>query len=118
VSSENPRLHEWLLEEALLVSTETSQYAINWCELPPEFVRLSQSPTYKAYYTESKRSSSPLVDTFFSDVNFETTRTSFKSIAQSMLDELPEEDLRQQTQSRFSPRSAFSAGTRSCTSTY
>ena len=104
LSSETPGLHEWLLAKAKLVSNSTNQYAINWSELPPKFVRLSQSPTYKTYYTESKRSTTPLVDTFFSITDFESVRDNFKTIAQTKVDELPEEKLREQVQPRFSPR--------------
>lgn len=67
-------------------------YSIRWDRLDPEFVRLSQSPTYKKYY--SALHNYPHLDEVESNshgADFYAVRDGFKRIALFQVDEYPDE---------------------------
>ncbi|MDF1757351.1 MAG: hypothetical protein P1U74_03550 [Legionellaceae bacterium] len=98
-----PDAHEHYMSVARQEPSNLELYSVSWDELDPEFIRISQSPTYKAYYSETKRELNPSIDSIFSECNFFQLKSKFQSIAASAIQEYSEDELRKLTSPMHSP---------------
>lgn len=111
LSAEVPGLHLFLLNHPKLEPLQSdipqeitnSKHALDWEQLPPQFIRLSQSPTFNEYYAETKYSEDDR-HTFFAIKDFKDTREELKLLAKRKLEVLSPELLEEQTRPRYTPR--------------
>ncbi len=91
-------LHASVFEKATCMDEhQQTLYSIPWDTLNPEYIRLSQSPTYKTYYAQHHHLS-PI-----NSNGFYAIQTELKSMAESMLLQFSEHELRRMVTPRYTP---------------
>lgn len=90
----SPSLHQLLEQQSAPVLGTESQYCLSWEMLGPEFVAISQSPTYRYYHAENLRAATPdVIIDWERNGLFGQRRDEFKSIALTRLEQENTPDL-------------------------